>query len=58
MKPLQGERPTGAVPDEPLETRPVLALEAAGLVKPDSPLDVARDHAVEGQHVVVIVRVE
>jgi hypothetical protein len=58
VKPLQGERLPGAVPDEPLETRPVLALEAAGLEKPDSPLDVARDHAVEGQHVVVIVRVE
>jgi hypothetical protein len=32
-------------------------LEAGGLVEPDSALDVAGDHAVEGQHVVVVVRV-
>lgn len=31
-------------------------LEAGGLVEPDSPLDVAGDHAVEGQHVVHIPR--
>ena len=32
--------------------------ESGGLVKPDSPLDVAGDHTVEGQHVVVVVRIE
>jgi len=36
----------------------VSSLEAGGLVTPDTPLDVAGDHAVEGPHVVVIVRVE
>ncbi len=35
----------------------VSGLEAGGLVKPDSPLDVARDHAIEGQHVKVVVGV-
>jgi hypothetical protein len=33
-------------------------LEAGGLVEPDSPLDVAGDHAIEGQHVVVVVGIE
>jgi hypothetical protein len=33
----------------------VSSLEAGGLVKPDSPLDVARDHAVESEHMVVVV---
>ncbi|MDA0330334.1 MAG: hypothetical protein O2958_15185, partial [Gemmatimonadetes bacterium] len=109
VEPLQGERPPGAVPNEPLETRPVLALdadgavdgeatgpaprahvrscggvqepapgepaqdaklyragqgfripglEAGGLVEADPVLAIARDHAVEGQHVVVVVGVE
>ena len=32
VKPLQSERPPGAVPDEPLETRPVLSLDADGAI--------------------------
>jgi hypothetical protein len=32
-------------------------VESGGLVKPDSALDVARDHAIKGQHVVVVVRI-
>ena len=106
MKPLQCERPPRTVANEPLETRPVLALDADGAVDrkaagplpcthvrrrggvqepaPDEPsqdaqlhrtgqgfriwslecggfveahpaLDVAGDHAIEGQHVVVVV---
>ena len=102
---LKGERPPRTVPNEPLETRAVLAfdadrcvdrkaagrapgahvrrrggvqepapsepaqdaklhrarqgfrvsgLELGGLVEPDTPLDVAGDHAIEGQHVVVV----
>jgi hypothetical protein len=105
---LQGEGPPRTVPDEPLETLSVLALdperssdgassgtlplahvrhrggvqkptsrepaqdaelhrrgqgfriwgvEARGFVEPDSVLDVAGDHAVEGQDVVVVVRI-
>jgi len=108
VKPLQGQRPPRTVPNEALETRSVLALnadgavdgkaprappgshvcrrggvqqpapdeppqdaelhragqgfrvsslEAAGLVKPDSPLDVAGDHTVESEHMVVVVGV-
>jgi hypothetical protein len=34
----------------------IWSLEAAGLVNPDTALDVARDHAIKGQHVVVVVR--
>ena len=33
MEPLQGERPPGAVSNEPLETRPVLALDASGAAR-------------------------
>jgi hypothetical protein len=102
---LQGERPPGAVANESLETRPVLALDADGAVdrvsaapapcahvrrrggvqesapreppqdakldragrgfrisgcecgrleEADSVLDVAGDHAIEGQHMVVV----
>jgi hypothetical protein len=105
---LKGERPPRTVPNEPLQTRAVLAfdadrcvdreaagrapgahvrrrvgvqepapsepaqdaelhragqglrvssLEPGGLVEADSPLDVAGDHAIEGQHVVVVVGV-
>jgi len=32
VKPLQSERPAGAVADEPLETRPVLSLDADGAI--------------------------
>ena len=103
---LQGERPPRTVPNEPLETRSVLALDpdrcvdgkpagplprahvrhrggiqeatpaepaqdaklhragqglrvpslkAGGLVEADSPLDGAGDHAIESEHVVVVV---
>lgn len=109
VKPLQGERPAGAVPHEPLQTRSVVpldadgavdgkaagpapcahvhsrggvqepspgeppqdaelhragqgfrigGLESGGLVKSDPAPEVARDHPIEGQHVVVVVRVE
>jgi hypothetical protein len=114
MEPLQGERPPRTVPNKPLETRSVLALdpdrcvdgkpagpapcahirhrggvhepapgepaqdvklhragqgfrvlslrlsslEAGGLVESDSPLDVAGDHAVEGQDVEVVVGIQ
>ena len=108
VKPLQGERPAGAVADEPLKTRSVLgldadgainrkassappgrqlrsrggvqeatpgeaaqdaelyragqgfrvsSLEAGGLVKPDSALDIDEDYTVESQHMVVVVGV-
>ena len=36
----------------------VWGLEAGGLMEPDPALDVAGDHAIEGQQVVVVVRVE
>ena len=62
VKPFQGERPARAVPkeppNEPLETRSVLAFKAAGLVKPNSPLNVAGDHTVESERMVVAVGVE
>ena len=32
VEPLQGERPPGAVANEPLETRPVLSLDADGAI--------------------------
>ena len=31
-------------------------VESGGLVEPDTALDIARDHAIKGQHVVVVVR--
>jgi hypothetical protein len=34
-----------------MEAEDRAGLEAGGLVEPDSPLDVAGDHAVEGQYV-------
>ncbi len=36
----------------------ISGLEAGGLVKADSPLDVGGDHAVEGQDVEVVVRIQ
>ena len=33
----------------------VWGLEAGGLMEPDPALDVARDHAIKGQHVVMVV---
>ena len=35
----------------------ISGLESGGLVEADAALDVAGDHAIEGQHVVVIVRI-
>jgi len=32
-------------------------VESGGLVKPDSALEVAGDHAIKGQHVEVVVRI-
>jgi len=62
VKPLQGERPPGAVADEPLETRLVLALDPDGAVdgavedpehrrceaKPPVPRQVRMSAAAEG----------
>jgi predicted ATPase len=51
VKPLQGERPPGAVANEPLETRPVLALDADGAVDGEATGPAPRAHVRRGARV-------